>query len=171
MIPLRLWAQQWWQREPGHILAPADVAYRAPGPSDLGATGPFLQWIMETHVGVGSAYGSLPAPWSHYFDQLTPAAAQQYLLMVNAKLAAALARHVGTPIGQLPASLTITGLAPVTPPTGLADPAKDLADALIGAVQALLAGLAEGLAPLIIGAIFLIAILVLIYLGVKRTLL
>lgn len=178
MIPLRQWAQQWWQRDPTHVLTAADVVYRAPsgtrpdGSPDLGASGPFLNWIMETHVGVSSVSGQtirFNTPIGPIYVPIPIGGGSggdpvRYLQTVRARLAASLRPFVGKNIAQLPASLAVPIAAPAAP-EGLIPIVPDPGTIINNLIDF------AGLGPVLVGAIILVAILALIYAGVKRTLL
>jgi hypothetical protein len=86
----------------------------------------------------------------------------KYLQGVRARLSAALRPFVGKPIGQLPATLTVP-IAPPAAPEGLIPVVPDPATIINNLIDF------AGLGPLLVGAIVLVAILALLYIGVKRT--
>lgn len=153
VIPLREWAAAaLCSRAPGgcaaHVLSAREVEYLpASQHPPLGRSGVLISYIMEQKVG-DTPLGSDSATLSQY----------------RAALAAALAPHVGTVVDQLPTSLTV-GIAAPSAPDPWVDMPGAIVDGLLGGVGMLLAGLG----PLIVGAIVLVAILVLIYLGIRRT--
>jgi hypothetical protein len=167
-IPLRQWAQLWWQRDPTHVLAATDIAF-TPG----GASGPFINFIMESYVSEGAHSPVLQTPIGPIVLPFDPTNTSSdsviaKLQLIRGALSNALKPYVGQSVAQLPASLNVavpSGATAPTPPEGLIpvvpDPAT-IINNLINFAQ---------LGPLIVGAVILVAILVLLYLGIKRTIL
>lgn len=183
MIPAREWAARYWRTDPTHVLTEADIIYLPPsgsphptyGPIPLGASGPFISWIMDSHAGVDAGIGFSGVPGLPFpVDPTNPLGERNpdilaYLQKARTELSTALRPYVGRPITQLPVSLAVNVMAPSTP-TGMVDVVGPIIDGILGAVRELLAGLGGALGPLIVGTVVLVAVLVLIYMGAKRTL-
>jgi hypothetical protein len=178
VIPLRDWATR--ALGANHVLVDQDVFVRTPAvidyttPNrDLGASGVFISWIMEQHVGLNNLSGTGGLndylDLSNWFSQRT-SEYELYLWHVRQQLAQDLRPYVGKSAAQLPTSTTIHIRAPAAP-TGLADPTGDLVGAIVNGLIGAASTLVGGLGPLVVGGIILVAILVLLYMGAKRTLL
>lgn len=185
MIPAREWAQQFWSNAPTHVITAADVRYLAPGSpdpdypertiSEPGLSGMFINFIMEQKVGVDSGIGlgglpGLPTPIdpTNIYGERN-AEIRAYLMRARIALADRLQPFIGKPISALPASLSIPVAAP-SQPTGLVDVVGPVVQGITEGLLAAVGALVGGLGPLLVGGVLLIAILVLIYTGAKRTL-